>query len=64
VVDPTRLGSVIDPYANLVLVAAERDIDRVYIGGDLKVNRGELLHQDMKTIDSEVSRRAAATLQH
>jgi 5-methylthioadenosine/S-adenosylhomocysteine deaminase len=40
-IDPTRLGAVLeDPYANLVLIAGERDIDRVFVGGDLKVDHG------------------------
>jgi len=64
VIDPGRLGTINDPYANLVLVAAERDIDRVYVGGELKVERGKLLHQDWEAINAEVNRRAAATLQH
>jgi 5-methylthioadenosine/S-adenosylhomocysteine deaminase len=63
-IDPTRLGPVIEPYANLVLVASERDIDRVYVGGKLMVNRGKVLGQDMERIESEVNRRAAATMQH
>jgi 5-methylthioadenosine/S-adenosylhomocysteine deaminase len=59
-IDPMRLGAVLeDPYANLVLVAGERDIDRVYVGGDLKVNNGHMLHQDMTGIEKEVSRRVA-----
>jgi cytosine/adenosine deaminase-related metal-dependent hydrolase len=34
VINPARLGAVIeDPYANLVLVTSERDVDRVYVGG-------------------------------
>jgi 5-methylthioadenosine/S-adenosylhomocysteine deaminase len=60
-IDPTRLGAVLeDPYANLVLVAGERDIDRVFVGGELKVDHGQLLHQDMAGIEKEVSRRVAA----
>jgi 5-methylthioadenosine/S-adenosylhomocysteine deaminase len=61
VIDPTRLGTIFDPYANLVLVAAERDIDRVYVGGDLKVERGKLLNQDISKIQAEVDRRSKAT---
>jgi len=52
------LGAVLeDPYANLVLVTGERDIDRVYVGGELKVEHGELLHQDISGIREEVNRR-------
>jgi 5-methylthioadenosine/S-adenosylhomocysteine deaminase len=58
VIDPTRLGTIFDPYASLVLVTAERDIDRVYVGGELKVERGKLLGQDMEKIQAEVDRRA------
>jgi 5-methylthioadenosine/S-adenosylhomocysteine deaminase len=58
---PARLGAVLeDPYANLVLVTGERDIDRVYVGGDLKVDHGQMLHQDMSGVEKVVSRRAAA----
>ena len=64
VVDPTRLGTIFDPYASLVLVAAERDIDRVYVGGELMVERGKLLKQDMGKIQAEVDRRSKATMAH
>lgn len=60
-VNPARLGTIYEPYANLVLVAGERDIDRVYVGGELKVEGGKLIGQDMTKIQSEVNRRAAAT---
>ena len=60
-INPTRLGTIFDPYANLVLVAAERDIDRVYVGGDLKVEQGKILGQDMQKIQLEVNRAAATT---
>jgi 5-methylthioadenosine/S-adenosylhomocysteine deaminase len=59
-IDPARLGAVLeDPYANLVLVTGERDIDRVFVGGELKVEHGQMLHQDMTGVEKEVSRRAA-----
>lgn len=61
VVDPTRFGTVFDPYASLVLVGAERDIERVYVGGELKVERGVVLGHDMRKIQQEVNRRSAAT---
>jgi 5-methylthioadenosine/S-adenosylhomocysteine deaminase len=58
-IDPARLGAVLeDPYANLVLVTGERDIDRVFVGGELKVDHGRMLHQDMEGVEKEVSRRA------
>lgn len=63
VIDPTRLGAVLeDPYANLVLVTAQPDIDRVYVGGDLKVRHGELLHQDSAEIQAQVNQRVTAML--
>jgi cytosine/adenosine deaminase-related metal-dependent hydrolase len=62
VVDPARFGTVFDPYASLVLVAGERDLERVYVGGELKVDHGKLLGQDMKKIQDETDRRSAATM--
>jgi cytosine/adenosine deaminase-related metal-dependent hydrolase len=62
VVDPTRFGTVFDPYASLVLVAAERDLERVYVGGELKVDHGKLLGQDMNKVQKETDRRSAATV--
>jgi hypothetical protein len=50
-----------DPYANLVLVTAERDLDRVYVGGDLKVDHGQLFHQDIAKIQKEVNQRVTST---
>ena len=46
-VDPTRFRTVFNPYASLVFVAGERDLERVYVGGDLLVQNGALLKQDM-----------------
>jgi cytosine/adenosine deaminase-related metal-dependent hydrolase len=61
VIDPARLGAVLeDPYANLVLVTGERDIDQVFVGGDLKVDHGKMLNQDMSAVQQEVSRRVLA----
>ncbi len=58
-IDPARLGAVLeDPYANLVLVTGERDIDRIFVGGELEVEHGRMLHQDMAGVEKEVSRRA------
>ena len=61
VVDPTRFGTVFDPYASLVLVTGERDLERVYVGGELKVDHGKLLGQDMEKVQAETNRRSAAT---
>jgi cytosine/adenosine deaminase-related metal-dependent hydrolase len=62
IINPAGLGAVLDdPYANLVLVTAERDVDRVYVGGELKVDHGQVLHQDMTRIQTEVVQRVTAT---
>ena len=61
VVDPARLGRVLeDPYANLVLVAAEPDIERVYVGGELMVERDRLVRGDLEKVRDEVNRRLSA----
>ena len=61
VIDPTRFGTVFDPYASLVLVCAERDLERVYVGGVLKVDHGHLLGQNMTMVQTETDQRSAAT---
>lgn len=61
VIDPTRFGTVFDPYASLVLVAGERDLERVYVGGELKVDHGRMLGQVMDRVQRETDRRSAAT---
>jgi cytosine/adenosine deaminase-related metal-dependent hydrolase len=61
VVDPKRFGTVFDPYASLVLVAGEQDLERVYVGGELKVDHGKLLGQDAVKVQRETDRRSAAT---
>jgi 5-methylthioadenosine/S-adenosylhomocysteine deaminase len=62
VIDPAGLGAVLeDPYANLVLVTAERDVERVYVGGELRVDHGRVLHQDLTEIQREVNQRVTAT---
>ena len=60
VIDPTRFRTIFDPYASLVFVAAERDLERVYVGGDLLVQNGAMLKQDMVKERAEVSKRVAA----
>jgi cytosine/adenosine deaminase-related metal-dependent hydrolase len=60
VIDPTRFRHVFDPYASLVFVTQERDLERVYVGGDLLVKNGELLKQDMVKERAEVNHRVAA----
>ena len=60
VVDPTRFGVVFDPYASLVLVAGERDLERVYVGGELMVKDGRVLRQDQGRVKAEVNKRVEA----
>jgi cytosine/adenosine deaminase-related metal-dependent hydrolase len=60
VIDPTRFRTVFDPYASLVFVAGERDLERVYVGGDLLVQNGAFLKQDIVKVRSEVNRRVGA----
>jgi cytosine/adenosine deaminase-related metal-dependent hydrolase len=60
VVDPARFGPVVDPYASLVFIAGERDLDRVYVGGELMVKDGVVLKQDTTKVKSEVKQRVAA----
>ena len=59
VVDPKRFRFITDPYASLVFIASERDLRRVYVGGDLKVNDGGLVGQNEDKVLSEVRTRVA-----
>jgi cytosine/adenosine deaminase-related metal-dependent hydrolase len=60
VIDPVRLGAVLeDPYANLVFVTGERDVDQIFVGGELKVDHGRLLNQDMAAVEKEVHTRVS-----
>ena len=57
-INPARLGPALeDPYANLVFVAAERDIDSVYIGGELMVDHNQVLNKDLTKVQTESDRR-------
>jgi 5-methylthioadenosine/S-adenosylhomocysteine deaminase len=58
-IDPTRFRTVFDPYASLVFVTEEPDLERVYVGGDLLVKNGVLVKQDMVKERAEVSKRVA-----
>ena len=60
VVDPTRFRTVFDPYASLVFVAGERDLERVYVGGELLVQNGALTRQDLLKVRAEVNHRVGA----
>ncbi len=59
VVDPTRFGPVFDIYASLVFVAGERDLERVYVGGEMLVRNGVLLKEDQAKVKAEVNKRVA-----
>jgi 5-methylthioadenosine/S-adenosylhomocysteine deaminase len=60
-VNPARLGVALeDPYANLVFVTSQNDIDSIYVGGDLKVDHSKLLGQDFAKVQAETDRRVAA----
>lgn len=60
VVDPTDFGPVFDPYASLVFVGASKDIERVYVNGDLKVRDGKPVDHDFAQVRNEVTRRVKA----
>lgn len=60
VIDPSEYGHVFDPYATLVFVTSQPDLERVYVGGELMVERGKLLKQDLGRIEHEVDTRVAA----
>jgi len=58
VIDPSSLGAVLeDPYANLVLVATPRDIERIYVGGTLEVEQGKIVRHSLQKVQSEVDDR-------
>jgi len=60
-INPARLGVVLeDPYANMVFVAGQRDIDSIYIGGKLEVDHGKFLHQDFAKAQAETAKRVLA----
>ena len=59
-INQARLGVPLeDPYANLVFVAGEQDIDSIYIGGVLEVDHGKMLNHDIKKAESEAYGRVA-----
>jgi 5-methylthioadenosine/S-adenosylhomocysteine deaminase len=59
VVDPSRFGPIFDPYASLVFVTDERDLERVYVGGELLVDHGKMLKHDQGKVKAEVNHRVA-----
>jgi cytosine/adenosine deaminase-related metal-dependent hydrolase len=62
VIDPYHrdTGPVYDPYATLVLACGQENLDRVYIGGELVVLRGEVMGRDFDKVADEMHRRADA----
>ena len=60
VIDPSEYGHIFDPYATLVFVTSQPDLERVYVGGELKVERGRLTGQDFDRVEREVNTRVAA----
>ena len=60
VIDPSEYGHIFDPYATLVFVTSQPDLERVYVGGELKVERGRLTGQDLDRVEREVNTRVAA----
>jgi 5-methylthioadenosine/S-adenosylhomocysteine deaminase len=59
VIDPRRFGHVYDPYATLVFVTSQPDLERVYVGGELMVDHGVPLKQDLMKVQREVDGRVA-----
>jgi 5-methylthioadenosine/S-adenosylhomocysteine deaminase len=59
VIDPQRFGHVYDPYATLVFVTSQPDLERVYVGGELMVEHGTPLKQDLTKVQREVDGRVA-----
>jgi 5-methylthioadenosine/S-adenosylhomocysteine deaminase len=59
VIDPRHFGHVFDPYATLVFVTSQPDLERVYMGGELMVEHGTPLKQDLPKVQREVDGRVA-----
>jgi cytosine/adenosine deaminase-related metal-dependent hydrolase len=59
VIDPRHFGHVFDPYATLVFVTSQPDLERVYVGGELMVEHGTPLKQDLTKVQREVDGRVA-----
>jgi 5-methylthioadenosine/S-adenosylhomocysteine deaminase len=59
VVDPRTFdrAPVFDPYATLVLACNTQNLERVYVGGSLQVDRGRLVHADWPRIAKELDAR-------
>ena len=65
VIDPRHrdIGPVYDYYSSVVLACGQANLDRVYIGGEMVVRRGEILTRDFQHVSDEVHRRAEAVRQ-
>jgi 5-methylthioadenosine/S-adenosylhomocysteine deaminase len=59
VIDPRRFGHIYDPYATLVFVTSQPDLERVYVGGELMVEHGNPLKQNLTKVQREVNERVA-----
>jgi 5-methylthioadenosine/S-adenosylhomocysteine deaminase len=59
VIDPHRFGHIFDPYATLVFVTSQPDLERVYVGGELMAEHGMPLKQDLTKVQREVDERIA-----
>lgn len=59
VIDPRHFGHVFDPYATVVFVTSQPDLERVYVGGELMVEHGTPLKQDLTKVQREVDGRVA-----
>jgi cytosine/adenosine deaminase-related metal-dependent hydrolase len=61
IVDPALMdtGPVFDLYATLVFACDNSNVESVYVGGDLAIDRGQPVRQDMKAISADVAARVA-----
>jgi 5-methylthioadenosine/S-adenosylhomocysteine deaminase len=62
--DPRPYGVVFDPYASLVFVTSQEQVQQVYVGGQLMVDHGKLLNQDLDKVEDEVNERVRARAIH
>ena len=59
-IDPRAYGVVFDPYASLVFVTSEEQVERVYVGGEVMVEGGRLVKHDLGKVEDEVDARVRA----
>lgn len=60
VIDPSHFGHIFEPYATLVFVTSQPDLERVYVGGELMVEHGNPLKQSLTNVQHEVDVRIGA----